>query len=127
MMRAIKIHLPESCREQGWKNPKFHLLLHYVDMIVAYGAPKNYDSQCPEHNHKYAAKKPGRRSQKTNINSEFERQVATRVSQAMIIDELYTSTNKKLDDEKSDSSDNENDSIIIQSKKQCIFCHNHQI
>ena len=58
-------------------------------MIVAYGAPKNYDSQCPEHNHKYAAKKPGRRSQKTNINSEFERQVATKVSQAMIIDELF--------------------------------------
>ena len=66
-------------------------------------------------------KKTGRRPQKTNINSEFERQVATRVSQAMIIDELYTSINIKSDDEKSDSSDNENDSTIIQSTNNASF------
>ena len=73
MMKDIKSFLPESIRTQGWKNPKFHLLLHYIDTIQAYGAPKNYDSQCPEHNHKYLAKLPGHRAQKTNVGSEFEK------------------------------------------------------
>ena len=55
-MRYIKLWLPETTRAQGWKNPKFHFLTHFVDMIICYGAPKNYDSQCPEHNQKYNAK-----------------------------------------------------------------------
>ena len=54
-----------------------------------YGSPKNYDAEHPEHNHKYTAKIPGWRLQKTNVGSEFEYQVAIRVSQAIIIDELY--------------------------------------
>lgn len=40
MMRFIKNYLPQTNRAQGWKNPKFHLLLHYIDTIVHYGAPK---------------------------------------------------------------------------------------
>ena len=59
MMKTIKRALLDTGRAQGWKNPKFHLLLYFVDMIVWFGAPKNYDTQCPEHNHKYFAKKPG--------------------------------------------------------------------
>ena len=70
-MKDIESFFLESSRKQGWKNPKFHLLLHYIDTIQAYGAPKNYDSQCPEHNHKYLAKLPGRRAQKTNVASEL--------------------------------------------------------
>ena len=89
MMNNIKRLLPNTTRAQGWKNPKFHLLTHFIDMIVWFGAPKNYDSQCPEHNLKYLAKKPGRRSRKTNNASEFESQVARRVCEARIIDEMY--------------------------------------
>ena len=43
-----------------------------MDIIVCFGAPKNYDSQRPEHNHKYFAKQPGQRSQKNDNNSRFE-------------------------------------------------------
>ena len=50
--------------ENKAENPKLHLLLHFFDMIVTYDAPTNYDSQCPEHNHKYAATKPSCRTQK---------------------------------------------------------------
>ena len=109
-----------SSRAQGWKNPKFHLLLHYMDMIQNYGAPKNYDSQCPEKNHKYTAKIPGRRSKKTNLASEFENQVAKRVSEAMIIDEIYST----IDNDKSitlEPDKNENDNIIIQSTNNATF------
>ena len=52
MMNDIKKMLPNSSQSQGWKNPKFHLLLHFVDLIERFGAPKNYDSQSTEHNHK---------------------------------------------------------------------------
>ena len=37
---------------------------------------------------------------KTNTASKFEHQVATRVSQAMIIDELYYTINDELDNKK---------------------------
>ena len=65
-------------------------------MVITHGAPKNYDSQCPKHSDKYAAKKTSHRSQK-NIASEFGHQAATRVSQAMIIDELYYTINDESD------------------------------
>ena len=51
----------------------------------------------PRKNHKYTAKIPGRRSKKTNLASEFENQVAKRVSEAMIIDEIYST----MDNDKS--------------------------
>ena len=113
MMNNIKRLLPNTSRSQGWKNPKFHLLLHFVDMIVCFGAPKNYDSQCPEHNHKYLAKKPGRRSRKTNNASEFETQVARRVCEARIIDEIHETinpTNSVIVEQ-----NNANDNAIIES------------
>ena len=93
LMKKIKRWLPAPQRNQGWKNPKFHLLTHFVDMIERFGAPKNYDSQHPERNHKYNAKRPGRRSQKTNYASEFEKQVARRVSEDIIINKLYDEIN----------------------------------
>ena len=49
-------------------------------MIVTYGDPISYDSQCPDHNHKYAAKNPGRRSQKQilllNLNIKLQQELA---------------------------------------------------
>ena len=52
MMKYIKLWLPETAQAQGWKNPKFHFLTYFVNMIVCYIAPKKYYSQCQEHNHK---------------------------------------------------------------------------
>ena len=95
-MNNIKRLLPNTSRSQDWKNPKFHLLTHFVDMIECFGAPKNYDSQCPEHNHKYLAKKLGQRSRKTNNASEFETQVAHRVCEARIIDEIHETINPTI-------------------------------
>ena len=65
-------------------------------MITCFGAPKNYDSQCSEFKHKYFAKQPGRRSKKTNKGSDFEHQVATRVCESMIIDELNDSIDTNI-------------------------------
>ena len=74
----------------------------------------------PRKNHKYTAKIPGRRSKKTNLASEFENQVAKRVSEAMIIDEIYST----MDNDKSitlEPDKNENDNIIIQSTNNATF------
>ena len=60
-----------------------------MDMIVCFGAPKNYDSQRPKHSHKYFAKQPGQKFQKNNNKSKFEIQVATRFIEAIIINEVY--------------------------------------
>ena len=43
MMNNIKRLLPNTSQSQGWENPKFHLLLHFVDMTERFGSPKNYD------------------------------------------------------------------------------------
>ena len=90
-------------------------------MIITYGSPKNYDAQCPEHNHKYTAKIPGCRSQKTNVASEFECQVANRVSEAMIIDELHYIINDIDANEFVCDSENDDNSIIAQSTKNASF------
>ena len=90
-------------------------------MIIAYGAPKNFDAQCPEHNHKYTAKIPGRRSQKTHSGSQFEHQVAVRVSQAMIIDELYHTINNITTENEYEGNENQDDTIIEQSTKNASF------
>ena len=117
LMREIKNYLPLTMREQGWKNPKFHFLLHFVEMITCFGAPKNYDSQCPEFNHKYFAKQPGRRSKKTNKGSDFEHQVATRVCESMIIDELNdsidTNISKNVNQQMLTENNEENIMIIL--------------
>ena len=77
-------------------------------MIECFGAPKNYDSQCPEHNHKYLAKKLGQRSRKTNNASEFETQVACRVCEARTIDEIHETINPTIPviDEQNNADDN---------------------
>lgn len=72
-MQTIKRWLPDPQRKQGWEHPKFHLLLNFVDMILKLGPQNNYDSQRPEHNHKYTAKYPSCRAQKTHHASESEK------------------------------------------------------
>ena len=57
MMKEIRRLLPSTEKKQGWKNEKFHLLVHFINIILCFGAPKSYDSQCPEYDHKHFAKK----------------------------------------------------------------------
>ena len=99
LMQKIKKWLPDPSRQQGWKNPKFHLLLHFVDMILRFGSPINYDSQHTEHNHKYTAKYPGRRAAKTHHESDFEKQSATRYAESLIINRLYDVLNDKANND----------------------------
>ena len=40
-MQKIKKLLPLTKREQRWKNPKFHLLLHFTDVIICLVHLKN--------------------------------------------------------------------------------------
>ena len=72
-----------------WHVVKFHLLLHFPFFITKFGAPNNYDSQRPEHNHIAHAKRPGRRAHKTHSGQKFEKQVAQRLADTMIINSLH--------------------------------------
>ena len=73
-------------------------------------------------NHKYNAKIPGRRSKKTNLASEFENQVAKRVSEAMRINELYQTINNDTQHKTSLTPlHDKNDDIIIQSTNNATY------
>ena len=86
-----------------------------------FGASINYDSQCPEKNHKYFAKIPGRRSKKSNLASEFENQVARRVSEAMIIDEMSLALDHAVPNDTNKLDDTEDNDIITQSTDNATF------
>lgn len=75
---------PEPKGGNGWKVPKFHEMLHLVDDMVRFGAPRNYYAGAPEANHKSFAKRHGRRAQKRH--AVFEPQCARRVIDTYVLD-----------------------------------------
>ena len=83
------MHMCNYVFPDEWHVLKFHLLLHFPFFITKFGAPNNYDSQRPEHNHIAHAKRPGRRAHKTHSGQKFEKQVAQRLSDTMIINSIY--------------------------------------
>ena len=80
--------------QEQWHVLKFHLLLHYPFFISKFGAPNNYDSQRPEHNHISHAKRPGRRAHKTHNGQKFEKQVAQRLADTIIINTMHERVNE---------------------------------
>ena len=85
----VLMHMCNHVFPNEWHVLKFHLLLHFPFFITKFGAPNNYDSQRPEHNHIAHAKRPGRRAHKTHSGQKFEKQVAQRLADTMIINSLY--------------------------------------
>ena len=86
LMENIKESFPRGGDQPGWRLAKFHHLLHMVEEIGKFGAPENTSANRPEHNHRYFAKMPGRRSQKRH--STFNRQVGQRLADAWLLRHL---------------------------------------
>ena len=63
LLKLCKQNIP-ALKENCWKFPKFHELLHVVDDIERFGAPRNFNAEQPESQLIYSAKHPDRRAQK---------------------------------------------------------------
>ena len=89
LLKLCKNNIP-AFKENGWKFPKFHELLHVVDDIERFGAPQNFNAERPESLLIHAAKRPGRRAQKLHVGCVYELQSAQRVAESFVIDLVYT-------------------------------------
>jgi hypothetical protein len=63
-------------KENAWKYPTFHELLHIVDDMSCFWSPLNFCAQGPEPLLKDAAKGPERRAQKRHEGSAYKLQSA---------------------------------------------------
>lgn len=70
--------------QSGWKNPKFHQLLHFPAEISAYGSPLNTDTSSDEHNHIKLVKIPGATSVKHTQKQLYEG-IASRTHETMLV------------------------------------------
>ena len=86
LLESIKESFPRGVEKEGWRLAKFHHLKHMVEDIAKFGAPENTSANRPEHNHRYFAKMPGRRSQKRHHT--FNRQVARRLADSWVLRHL---------------------------------------
>lgn len=87
-MEMCKSSIPIK-KENAWKFPKFHELLHVVDDISRFGSPANFCAQRPESLLISAAKQPGRRAQKRTTGSAYELQAAQRLTYSFMIDTVH--------------------------------------
>jgi hypothetical protein len=89
LMHMCQKSIP-NIKQNGWKFPKFHELLHIVDDMERFGAPRNFNAERPESLLIFAAKKPGRRAQKRHHGSMYELQSAQRVADSCLINAIHT-------------------------------------
>ena len=133
LLKLCKNNIP-AFKENGWKFPKFHELLHVVDDIERFGAPRNFNAERPESLLKHAAKRPGRRAQKLHVGCVYELQSAQRVAESFVIDLVYTriwgdnpccenENNSDNDDSDIDDGDDDSDteSAILQTAGHATF------
>ena len=76
----------------GWALSKIHELLHVPMFITWLGAPMNYHTGACEHNHKYLAKRPGRRAAKNHKT--FIKSVARNIVDSHVIGVFMDLLNK---------------------------------
>ena len=93
-------------------------MLYFIDTIICDCDPINDDLQRPEHNHQYNAKNSEGWWCKTDNAYDFDCQVVMRVSEAMIINELYDTINCKTIDAKNGINQIENKIILSQKNTQ---------
>ena len=106
----------------GWKFPKFHEMLHIVDDIARFGAPRNFNAERPESLLIAVAKRPGRRAQKRHAGSLYELQSAQRLSESFMISTVYARIwHKNSDAAESVASDVSGDQVIWQSSGNATF------
>ena len=121
LLRLCSKSIP-AMKDNCWKFPKFHELLHIVDDIERFGAPRNFNAERPEALSINAAKRPGRRAQKRHEGALYELQSAQRVAESIIIDMVHTriwGSTTAPDDSADEVSDV--DSEILQSAGQATL------
>ena len=85
MLNMIGNRLPRDAGN-GWKLPTFHNTMHIVDDMCRYGKPKEANTEVGEKNHKFFAKRIGRRCRKQHKS--FTRQVSVRLSDSFVIEKV---------------------------------------
>jgi hypothetical protein len=85
MLNMIGNRLPRDVGN-GWKLPTFHNTMHIVDDMCRYGKPKEANTEVGEKNHKFFAKRIGRRCRKQHKS--FTRQVSVRLSDSFVIEKV---------------------------------------
>ncbi len=119
-------------KENCWKFPKFHELLHAVDDIERFGAPRNFNAERPEslliYVLIYAAKQPGRRAQKRHAGCVYELQSAQQLADSLIIADMvhfHIWGDNVAHDDLSASNDADDtidtESVILQTSDQATF------
>ena len=79
----------EKLKVDRCRFPKFHYLLHVLDMIVRFGSSQNFDGGMNESHHKYLTKAPGQRTQaKTD---KFDEQTSTNLVSKIVLDKAFNS------------------------------------
>jgi hypothetical protein len=88
LMKMCKDRIKPLKKENPFRFPKFHEMLHLLDDMNRFGSPRNFCAQRPESLLIQAAKHPGRRAQKRHEG--FELQAAQRLCQTYIIEKLHS-------------------------------------
>jgi hypothetical protein len=100
MLTLIRDRLPRKTGN-GWKLPTFHNTMHIVNDMCKYGKPKEANTEVGEKNHKFFAKRIGRRCRKQHKT--FARQVALRLSDSFVIDKMATAMGLLTDEDEDDN------------------------
>ena len=88
LMQMCQTNIPVM-KQNGWKFPKFHELLHIIDDMERFGAPRDFNAERPESLLISAAKKPGRRAQTRHHGSMYEIQSAQRLADSLLINTFH--------------------------------------
>jgi hypothetical protein len=98
-------------KENAWKYPKFHELLHIVDDMSCIGSPLNFCAQGPESLLKDVVKHPGRRTQKRHEGSAYKLQCAQCLMYSVVIDTVHTCI-WDTEDRENSSTGGSNDELV---------------
>jgi hypothetical protein len=98
-------------KENAWKYPKFHELLHIVDDMSCFGSPLNFCAQGSESLLKDAAKRPGRQAQKHREGIAYKLQSAQRFMNSVVIDTVHTHI-WDTEDRENSSTEDSNDELV---------------
>lgn len=67
--------------------PKFHYLLHVIDMIVRFGSASNFDGGMNESHHKTLTKAPGSRTQRRT--DKFDEQTSNNLASNIVLEKAF--------------------------------------
>jgi len=100
-----------------WEFPKFHEMLHVVDDMERFGASKNFSAQRPESLLIHAAKRPGRRTQKTKMGALYDAKAAERVVDSFFINRFHDLMHPTVAEETPLSDNNQHVAVDVMNSR----------